>query len=447
MNEPTLPKHLWVYLEDTRAGTLHRTEPLSFTYDSEWIAQSRAPIHPDIPVAPGVIQTPILHAFFENLLPEGDQRRLLALRHHVTSVFGMLAIAGGDTAGAIVLTPEGAEPQPPVYQSLTWEQCDALIHADAAHAHQRDTIEAAALAAGMPTQRISISGAQAKFLLSLDATGAPLRPMGTSPSTHILKPDMVRNDINIFASAANETIVMLAARLCDLPVARVSYQPVVKACLVERYDRIPGPNGTLKRLWQADFCQILGKPSTVKYEADGGPTFKECYDVLDRSAQPAVDKRNLLRWLFFNLYVGNNDSHAKNLSLLATDGGIRLAPFYDLMSTRIYSGLGPNFAFSIGGEFEPGKMGPTHLEDMARQLGINFRYLSRMAFDMARAVEVTIATAETQIASLLDHSDKVLVERLVQSIGSNAKKIRKRLFPEIVGGNESDIEDPEAPGA
>lgn len=250
--------------------------------------------------------------------------------------------------------------------------------------------------------------------------------MGTSPSTHILKPDMIRQDINIFASAANETIVMLAASLCELPTARVSYRPIVKACLVERYDRILRPDGTLKRLWQTDFCQVLGKPSTIKYEIDGGPTFKECYALLDRSAQPAVDKRNLLRWLFFNLYVGNHDSHAKNLVLLTTDEGIRLAPFYDLMSTRVYAGLGPNFAFSIGGEFEPGKLDAAHLIAMAKQLGVTPKYLARIAHDMA-GVDTAVVTAANEVALLLDFNEKALVERLVQSIRSNVEKIRKRL--------------------
>ncbi|MTV39022.1 HipA domain-containing protein [Duganella radicis] len=95
--------------------------------------------------------------------------------------------------------------------------------------------------------------------------------MGSSPSTHILKPDIVRTDINVFASAVNETIMMLAAHRCGLPVARASYQPETQACLVQRYDRVRQADGRLLRIWQADFCQLLGKKSDVKYEQDGGP--------------------------------------------------------------------------------------------------------------------------------------------------------------------------------
>jgi serine/threonine-protein kinase HipA len=423
----TLPASLWVYLGAERVGSLHPTDPLSFDYAPSWLARpDAAPLQPEIPVAPGRIATPWLHAFFENLLPEGDQRKLISLRHQVTSIFGLLATVGGDTAGAIVLVPEGGQPAEAIYQDLTWEQVNALVHADTASAKERDMIEAAA--AGMPMPRTSVSGAQFKMLLLIDADGMPRRPMGSSPSTHILKPDMVRSDIKLFATAANETLVMQAARYCGLPVAQVSYQPVTQACLVQRYDRVLRADGTLERLWQADFCQLLGKPSDVKYEREGGPGFRDCYDLVALSAEPAVDRRHLLRWLFFNLYVGNNDTHAKNLSMLATADGLRLAPFYDLMSTDVYSGLGREFAFSIAGEFEPGRLERGYLSALAAELRVAPRYVIRVATEMAASVLPAIEKAAAEIQPLIGHGQKVLVERIVNDIGKRVGKMRKRLL-------------------
>lgn len=427
MSEKSLPPSLWVYMGQDRVGTLYLGEPLSFEYAAQWLASERArPLAASIGLAPGRLCMPQLHAFFENLLPEGEQRRLIGRRFQVSSVFGLLAMVGGDTAGAIVLLPQGQTPAAPVYQDLSWEQVSALVHVDAASIRQREAIEAAA--AGMPAPRISISGAQFKLLLLLTPEGMPRRPMGASPSTHILKPDMVRNDIAVFATAVNETIVMRAARACGLPVATAFYQTVAKACVVERYDRVLRPDGSVDRLWQADFCQLLGKPSGIKYEHDGGPTFRDCYALLGDSVQPAVDRRTLLRWLFFNLYVGNHDSHAKNLSLLATGEGLRLAPFYDLMSTRVYSGLGPDFAFSIGGAFEPGKMGAEHMLALSRALGAAPRYLMKIAGEMGEKVQSAIANAAQEIQPLLDPGQKVLAERLLQHIGRNVKQMRQRLL-------------------
>jgi hypothetical protein len=45
----------------------------------------------------------------------------------------------------------------------------------------------------------------------VDENGIPARPMGKAPSTHILKPDIQRSDIKVFASVVNEKIIMLAA--------------------------------------------------------------------------------------------------------------------------------------------------------------------------------------------------------------------------------------------
>lgn len=447
MSDKAVPDALSVYMGDELVGTLHRTDPLSFNYVDSWLGRPGATaLHAALPLGPGANDSVQVHAFFENLLPEGDQRKIISLRHHVSSIFGMLSMVGGDTAGSIVLLPEGQAPQHPIYQPLTWEQVDALIHADGELAGERAAVEKAA--ANLPKPRISISGAQFKMLVSLTEDGQPLRPMGAAPSTHILKPDMVRPDIKIFASAVNETIVMRAAQICGLPTAKVTYQPIVKACLVERYDRVLREGGSLKRLWQADFCQIAGKPSDVKYEADGGPSFRDCFEILKDSARPAVDQRNLLRWLFFNLYVGNNDSHAKNLSMIATDEGLRLAPFYDLMSTRVYPGLGQNFAFTIGGETEPGKIGPAQIRALAESVRVGAKYVEKIAREMAVQVDTAIPMAVREVELLLGPAEKVMAERLQQKIGSLVRKMRSRIAPADNGNAaEPDPEDEDEQGS
>ena len=420
-----LPAALWVYGPDGLVGTLHNTDPLSFSYSAAWLSTPGAvPVHPDLPLTAEASSAPQVAAFFENLLPEGDQRTVISMREHVTTVFGLLARVGGESAGAYTLVAEGEAPQSPVYQPLSWEQVRALAHGDAAQSAERAAIELAAH--DLPKPRMSMSGAQFKVLLYLDGQGNPARPMGNAPSTHILKPDIQRIDIKAFASSVNEAIVMRAAALCGLPTANVAYQNVAEACLVERYDRVRQPNGSLRRLWQADFCQLLGVQSAVKYEHEGGPGFKDCYDKLTLSAQPAVDRRHLLRWLFFNLCVGNNDAHAKNLSILATPTGLRLAPFYDMMCTRIYPGLSNHFAFAIAGEYEPGKLSDAHIADLARTLGVGVRYLQKLALDVAQQVAVAVPAAAAELRPTLDYNHGVMAERLTQRIRSIATAMGKR---------------------
>lgn len=428
--QDTRPVALSVFGPEGRIGTLYPDEPLSFAYNSEWLAASAAtPLHPDIPLAAGRIDSPFVTAFFENLLPEGDQRKLIISREKVSSIYGLLWKVGGESAGSVVLLPEGEVPQAPVYQQLTWDQVDVLAHA-AIRWEEREAIERAAK--NFPKPRMSLSGAQHKLLLFIDRDGIPYRPMGSSPSTHILKPDIVRTDINIFASAANETITMLLATACGLPTAQVAYQAETQACLITRYDRQRQDDSNVRRIWQADFCQLLGVQSDVKYEQDGGPGFKDCFDLLKRSTQPAQDQRDLLRWLFFNLCTGNNDSHAKNLSMITSGRGMRLAPFYDLMCTRVYSGLGHRFAFSIAGESDPGKLGTEHFTELARLLAIGPRYVLKTGRDMATAVETNVPTVANQVLPLLTPSQRILAERIIDKTRSLARKLRQRLDDNVI---------------
>ncbi|MFT5590342.1 MAG: serine/threonine-protein kinase HipA [Bradyrhizobium sp.] len=417
---------LAVFMESALIGTLYNDQPLAFEYAAAWLDQPAAQaLTPEIPLQAGKISTPFVHAFFENLLPEGEQRTLISLRYHASTVFGLLAIIGGDTAGSTVLLPAGQLPQPASYQRSSWEAINALLHGSDSAAE-----ESGELGAGSESgPRLSISGAQFKLLVSIDPDGNPHLPLGNSPSTHILKPDMVRPDIKLFASAVNETIVMRAAHLCGLPTASVSYQCEVRACLVERYDRFRDEAGILRRRWQADFCQLSGNASDVKYEADGGPTFAQCFALLrTHSVLPAIDQRNVLRWLFFNLYVGNNDSHAKNLSILATPEGLRLAPFYDLMSTRVYAGLSKQFAFRIGGEVLPGKIGTAQVQSLAVSLGVTPKYLLTIARDMSRKVERAVALAVNEIGHDLSPTDIVMAERLQLTIAGIIKQMRARML-------------------
>lgn len=434
---------LSVYMGADLIGTLHNSEPLAFSYDPSWLTNKRAkPLSDQIPLAEGRNDTPHVYAFFENLLPEGEQRKLIHLKSHVTSVFGMLATVGGDTAGSIALLPPGQQPAPPLYKKTTWQEINKLIHADG------EEIEACRrkLENGLPKPRLSISGAQFKLLVSIDDDGSPLYPMGATPSTHIVKPDINHGAVKLFATAVNEAIIMQAAHLCGLPSAKVFYQSEIQAAMVERYDRVKQPDGSLKKLWQADFCQLLGVPSGTKYEHDGGPTFEQCYNLVrNRSVQQAADLRMLLRWLFFNLYVGNHDSHAKNLSMMATDDGLRLAPFYDLMCTRVYPGLSKEFALSIGGEFMPGKIGKEHIEKLADTLGIKTSYLLNIAKQTAKAVTNAMPRAVGMIEPHVGHKEKIMAERIQQTISSITRKSLTRFLgmnaePDAENANHEDAD-------
>ncbi|MDH0090906.1 type II toxin-antitoxin system HipA family toxin [Achromobacter mucicolens] len=408
-----------LYRDGLKVGRLFDEQPLRFGYDDAWIAHPDArPISPSIPLAQGDQSTEAVHAFFENLLPEGHVRKFLQASRHATTVFGLLRSVGGDTASGLTILPQGEVPLPAQYRPVTWPEIAARLQQTGVPALVAENVEGT---------RISLAGAQDKLLLTVMPDGSPALPEGAAPSTHILKPD-IRGLDGVWASALNETLVMQLAAALGLGVAQAVYQPETRACLIQRYDRMPDGQGGLRRLHQLDLCQLAGKPSNVKYESDGGPTLLDCRKLLAATGVGGPDVKRFLQWILFNLMVGNNDSHAKNLSvLLDGDGKYVLAPFYDLMCTAIYPGLSARFAFAIGGEDKPGAIGEDQLDAMASALGFNPRYVAAVAQSLVGALPDALAQVK---ARLWDEArlgtERTLLERLTRWITTNTRKHAKR---------------------
>ena len=412
------PDQLDVYLGDVCVGVVLDSAPLSFAYAPASLAQAQPMAIAAIPLQGGPQSGAPVDAFFENLLPEGELRHYLAAQKKASTLFSLLLEVAGDTAGAFVILPGGQQPAPPRYEATTWQALAQRLKAPST----------AAVDLGGPDARISLAGAQDKTSLAIWDDGVPHLPHGTAPSIHILKPDIQRL-AKVWHSAANETLVMRTAALCSLPTAEVFYEPLTQSCVVRRFDRTAQADGSLARVVQYDLCQLAGTVSEKKYEKEGGPGIVLCAELVRRySSQPAVDLRNLVRWVFFNLYTGNNNSHAKNLSVYYLPGrGVRLTPFYDLMCTRLYPGLSPAFALAIGGEVLPGAIGRAHVAAMAAQLRMRPQFVLQQALDMAQAVPSAVAQAIDEIAPMFPLGALSLAQRLQQFVVATTRKTATRL--------------------
>lgn len=412
------PDQLDVYFGAEHVGTVHDATPLAFAYTAPWMARAQPMAIAAIPLQPGRQSSGEVQAFFENLLPEGELRDYLAAQRKASTLFSLLLEVAGDTAGGFVILASGQTPQAPRYEPSTWEAIAAVL---------RKTSAVAIDLRGRGA-RISLAGAQDKTSLAIFIDGVPRLPRGASPSTHILKPNIKRL-AKVWHSAANETIVMRTAAHCGLPTAEVFYEPHTESCVVRRFDRTSRSDGTLARLVQYDLCQLAGTVSGRKYEKEGGPDLAQCAALIRRySTQPALDLRKFVDWILFNLFVGNNDSHAKNLSLYAAPGqGVLLTPFYDLMCTRLYPGLSPHFAFAIGGEFMPGRLTRAHLESLARQLGMQPQFFLRQGAALAAKVPDALQQAVTEVSPALSRPAKELATKLQQFVASTTRKTVARL--------------------
>jgi len=407
------PVALNVFYDDRLVGTLHDTSPLAFDYAAAWLEWPQGMPLAAIPMQPGLQDAPSVQAFFENLLPEAELRQYLSEQRKATTLFSLLWEVAGDTAGAFVIVSAGQQPAPPAYVPTTWQAIAARMKQ--ATVAMIDVTDAGA--------RISLAGAQDKNSVAIFDGGVPQLPLGTAPSTHIIKPDIKRL-AKVWHSAANETLVMTIAAKCGLPTAEVFYEPHTQSCVVRRFDRVTLPGPSLRRLVQYDLCQLAGVLSERKYEKEGGPGLAECARLIrEYSHRPIADLRHFVLWIFFNLYAGNNDSHAKNLSMYRLPGkGLTLAPFYDLMCTREYPDLSREFAFSIGGEVQPGRVGRAHLRQMAIDLRMSERYVLDLARELATIMPKAVDEAMAIVMPTLPSGAKDLTTRVSQFVLSTTRK-------------------------
>ena len=409
-----------IYLDADRVGSLHDADPPAFEYAAGWLASPGARPMAAIALQAGRQDGPAVQAYFENLLPEGEIRRYVAEQNQASTLFSLLLAVAGDTVGGFVIVPGGETPGAPVYEPTTWQ----------ALAYRLATGSAASIDLRGGDSRISMAGAQDKAGIAIFQDGIPRLPRGTAPSTHILKPD-IRRIAKVWHSAANEAVVMRAATHCGLGAAEVFYEPLTQSCVVRRFDRVLRPDTSMARLVQYDLCQLAGIVSERKYEKEGGPGIAACAALVRRySTQPAADLVRLLRWVFFNLCTGNNDSHAKNLSLHWLPGGqVALTPFYDLMDTRLYPGLSREFAFAIGGETRPGRIARQQLEALASELRMQPRFVLAQAAKVAAGLPAAVDRAIAELGPHFSPGARTLAERLREHIVSTTDKLLLRLRP------------------
>lgn len=301
--------------------------------------------------------------FFGGTLPEERNRKVIARILGISDKndFAMLERIGGECTGAISFLPED-EPLPD-------DNTRYRVLGDGELAKILRELPQRPLMAGEDGIRLSLPGAQDKIVVRIEGDEISI-PRGGAPSSHILKPAIATYE----GLAFNEAFCMKLAKASDLNAAIVAIGKIedIDYILVERYDRVRDEEGRIRRLHQEDFCQALGIPSEIKYQSEGGPNLNACFGLLrDASTAPALDLRDLLDAVIFNLLIGNHDAHAKNFSLLyLPNGEIRLAPLYDLVCTVFYPELTEKMAMKIGGEAKSALIFPQHVEKFAAGAGL-----------------------------------------------------------------------------
>ncbi|MEN9893984.1 MAG: hypothetical protein RLY78_4279 [Pseudomonadota bacterium] len=350
MGRPARARALSVWANGERVGlwSVPARGDMALAYDPQWMAaEAGRPLSLSLPFTgeQSLRGAPVRH-YFENLLPDSEPiRRRLATRFRTGTLeaFDLLQAVGRDCVGAIQLLGEDESP--------VQVRC---IEGTPLDEGQVEALLLQAAGAGSPTLadedelRISLAGAQEKTAL-LWHEGRWMRPLGATPTTHILKLPIGlvgarRADFG--TSVENEWLCMELMREFGLPTARTAMLRFgqQKVLAVERFDRQMHSSGTwLLRLPQEDFCQVTGTAPHLKYESDGGPGIADIARVLAGSVNAAADLTNFLKTQLLFWMLAAPDGHAKNFSLRILPRGRHvLTPVYDVMSIWPVEGRGPS---------------------------------------------------------------------------------------------------------
>ena len=371
-----MSRKLNIFYGAERVGTVHEddNEQLSFEYSGDWLGNGKAfSLSLALELREGFFGHRLTKSFFENLLPESSVRKEF-LHGLDDNDFNFLKKYGWECAGAFAIV-EGEEyptflfpPRKPVEVSL--QQIEG---------HLEESKKLTSTIIREHQGKFSLAGAQDKFA-AIYRRKKILIPMDGGATTHIIKPPV---STTIHNSPYNEYFCMKLAKRVGLNVPKVDVI-VGKFPLywVERFDR-ERRDGVVERIHQQDFCQALGLTSHKKYQREGGPGLKDQYRIIkEHSNTPGRDVIQFFRWLWFNILIGNNDCHSKNLALLTTPSGLVLAPFYDLLSISIYPAYDNEFTYSIGDNWRWDKYKSKNFELLAQECHLSVEAIFKIGLEV-----------------------------------------------------------------
>lgn len=418
MGRKSNARALGIWSNGLRVGTwgLPARGAMELLYDPDWLDSPRGrPLSLSLPFPVGgePLRGDVVENYFDNLLPDNqDIRRRLARQYTAGSMdtFNLLEALGRDCVGAVQLLPQDQTP-------TGFDRLQARPLSDEEVAwHLRACVSppAAGQAAFADEFRISIAGAQEKTAL-LRNGGQWMLPQGPTPSTHILKMPLGLvggHQWDLTTSVQNEWLCMklLAAFGLDTaPVEMLTFADHVPVLSVTRFDRQMHSSGNwILRLPQEDFCQILGLPSSKKYEADGGPGIIGLAHILSGARNPRKDIKTLLSVQILFWMLAATDGHGKNFSIaLHAGNSYSLTPLYDVLSAWPLIGAGPGklalqhvkMAMAVSGKnrhYHHAQIQRRHFNATALRCGWGENCEDIIGELLAR-VEPAIAVVQTQI--------------------------------------------------
>lgn len=421
----------------------------AFNYAPDWLnASDRIALSPLLPFSP-TEKSPEKHSlavrqFFENLLPEGQALDEAAAVNNISkaNLVGLMLALGKETAGALrIQMEETYAVDTPIKRHLTPSELSTRLRARPSES----------FSVWDGKVRLSIAGYQDKLAVFKENQDWFLVEGANLASTVILKPEPINK--NLRGLPSNEFFCMRLAKNAGLPVAEVRLvhvpEPVLEVVRFDRKVEKEAGNYHVSRLAVIDACQALGLGVALKYErpyGDGkdvknirdGASLPLLFQFLGHSQKPAVERLRMLRWVLFQIMIGNTDAHAKNISFFSSPAGFNATPAYDLVSTLAYSNstLNTNFAMAIGDAFNESELSAYEWANFAFACGLNPKLVAqemkKLITKIATVLPATIAEVlNEQADAAVVHQVEIVIERMCskyQNFVSEIPRLDKDLF-------------------
>lgn len=368
-----------------------------FTYIDDYADDPDAtPLSLSMPLAVGrSYDHRITAPWLSNLLPDDDRVRedwARELGVSAGNAIELLKQVGHDVAGAVQLAGPSE-----IESALSRQGCLEIVSQAEVGKRLRKLVSHPSHWADAD-EGWSLAGAQSKFTAVRTSDHEWAWAHGSAPSTHIIKPGIGRYP----GQALTEYLCLRALELVGVVTAKTDFTSFdgAEAIVVERYDRLRLPDGTIARIHQEDMCQALSVWPQYKYTSSGGPSAVDISKLLSRVAsQKDVDR--FTDAVVAQYLLGAPDGHAKNYSAILDGEDVTLAPLYDVASILPYerrpgSSL-DRVAMSISGHNKFGDVKMRHIDRFARNTGTDPDRLVARTRDMAKNLPPAIADAASRI--------------------------------------------------
>lgn len=344
--------------------------------------------------------------YFENFLPNGENLELFCKKKKLnkSNRFAILSKIEQESAGALSFTTSDKI----VIDKQIGEEISKSELSKRIKELPKDSLNRG-------NGKMSIAGAQHKMLVHYNVKSNKIyEPTTFLPSNYILKPNNTNSKYS--ASVANEYLIMKVATQCGLSIPQIKIDFVPEPIyLIERFDRDFNKNNTNPKKHIIDGCQLLNLSPENKDTAG----LEELKKIIDLTKTKAKTRLAIFKWLIFNIIIGNDDCHLKNISFFVAGESVEIAPFYDLLSTCVYH-------TTANTDVEQGKQGDWDKVDIPYLNGIQYDSLSfKLLVDIGVELGVKKKESIKMINKIILEIEKFTTEDYLKKIINQYEAIGK----------------------